>query len=294
MIDQYYLILERIINIFDDVHNFEIINKKLIGYFCFKNTNNQIIEGIYSIIPLDILFIEITDKMKYKPSPAAKLDDILVNSKKAHFLNLEYYINDILINDLKLEELPRVFFYFNSPNIKEGKEGNYTIEELSGVYYSDKKITLDNVRFPFIKENILERNTQKGIFEYKNETKNNIILEENSLNLIEIKNHSEINNNENKNDLEKEVLAFLNKALLFYELNKEKYQSIKKIKLLLFYETLNYIDNNDIFIQIFEKIFKNTEYSTLFDKIQFQLILIKSEYLTIRIKDLNDKIKYLE
>ena len=295
MIDQYYLILERIINIFDDVHNFEIINKKLIGYFCFKNTNNQIIEGIYSIIPLDILFIEITDKMKYKPCPSAKPDDILINSKKAHFLNLEYYINDILINDLKLEELPRVFFYFNSPNIKEGKEGNYKIEELSGVYYSDKKIALDNVRFPFIKENILERNIQKGIFEYKNETKNNIILEENSLNLIDIKNSSEINYNENKNDLEKEVLAFLNKALLFYELNKEKYQSIKKIKLLLFYETLNNINNNnDIFIKIFENFFKNTEYTDLVEKIQFQLIFIKSEYLTIRIKDLNDKIKYLE
>ena len=295
MIDQYYLILERIINIFDDVHNFEIINKKLIGYFCFKNTNNQIIEGIYSIIPLDILFIEITDKMKYKPCPSAKPDDILINSKKAHFLNLEYYINDILINDLKLEELPRVFFYFNSPNIKEGKEGNYKIEELSGVYYSDKKIALDNVRFPFIKENILERNIQKGIFEYKNETKNNIILEENSLNLIDIKNSSEINYNENKNDLEKEVLAFLNKALLFYELYKEKYQSIKKIKLLLFYETLNNINNNnDIFIKIFENFFKNTEYTGLVEKIQFQLIFIKSEYLTIRIKDLNDKIKYLE
>ena len=182
MIDQYYLILERIINIFDDLNNFEIINKKLIGYFCFKNTNNQIIEGIYSIIPLDILFIEITDKMKYKPNSVVKSDDILFNSKKAHFLNFEYYLNDILINDLKLEELPRLFFYFNSPN-KEGKEGNFTIEELSGVYYSDKKIILDNVRFPFIKENILERNTDKGIFEYINKTKNNIILEENSLNL---------------------------------------------------------------------------------------------------------------
>ena len=122
MIDQYYLILERIISIFDDANNFEIINKKLIGYFCFKNANNQIIERIYSIIPLDILFIEITDKMKYKPNPVAKYDDILINSKNAYFLNFEYYINDILINDLKLEELPRVFFYFNSPNIKEGKE----------------------------------------------------------------------------------------------------------------------------------------------------------------------------
>ena len=79
----------------------------------------------------------------------------------------------------------------------------------------------------------------------------------------------------NKNNLEKDVFSFLNKALFFYELYKEKYQSIKKIKLLLFYETLNYIDNNDIFIQIFKKIFKNTEYSTLFDKISINSYKIR-------------------
>ena len=294
MIDQYYLILERIINIFEDVNNFEIINKKLIGYFCFKNISNQMIEGMYSVIPLDILFIEITDKMKYKPNIIAKSNDIQINSKKAHFLNFEYYINDILINDLKLEELPRLFFYLNSPNIKEGKETQHTLEELSGVYYSNKKIILDNIRFPFIKENILERNIEKGIFEFKNETKNNIIFEDNSLNLIEIKGGFENNNNgENKNDIEKDVLSFIYKALLFYELYKEKYQTIKKIKLLLFYENLNNINTNDIFIQIFENFFKNTVFDFI-DKIQFQLIYIKSEYLTIRIKDLNDKIKYLE
>ena len=53
-------------------------------------------------------------------------------------------------------------------------------------------------------------------------------------------------------------------------------------------------NNNDIFIKIFENFFKNIEYTGLVEKIQFQLIFIKSEYLTIRIKDLNDKIKYLE
>ena len=292
IIDPYSQILEKIISIFEENKNIEIINNKIIGYFCFKNSKNHIFEGIYSIIPLDLLFKEITDKMKFKPDKIDQANDAIENNIfKAKNLTFEYYINHLLINDFKFEELPRVFFYFKPHNTKDNDN---SMIEINGAFYSNKTTIINCEKYYFIEDGILERNIEKNDFEYKNDGKNNITFEENSLNLIEIKSRNSFNDHEDKTNFENELLEFIHKSLIFYEMFKEKYQTIKKIKIILFYDIIKKSKYDKIISQIFEKFFENSEYKSFIDKIKLQCIFIPFPVFITKIQYLNEKIKFLE
>jgi len=97
-----------------------------------------------------LLLEEITDNIKFKKDDFKTEDKSIVdNCFKARGLSFEYFINKIIMDNLKLEALPRVFFGLN--------DSKRELEELDGVFYTKSNKILNTKLFPFIEEEILKK-----------------------------------------------------------------------------------------------------------------------------------------
>ena len=84
----------------------------------------QPIEAIYATLPNEELYKEITNKHKYRQDDFYNTNKEIKDSYfKARGLAFEYFINTLLVDTFKFEELPRVFFRLkkngNNNEIKE-------------------------------------------------------------------------------------------------------------------------------------------------------------------------------
>ena len=78
------------------------------------NLKKKFIEGIFSIIDQSFLFEKITSDYNFPPDDIYSPNEIIANNAfKSRALSFEYYINrEIIINQLKAKERPRVIFPF--------------------------------------------------------------------------------------------------------------------------------------------------------------------------------------
>ena len=100
--ETFYPNLRKLIDAFNDKLDFdvEIIALKNIGYVCYQK-NNIYFEGIISTIDNSIIFKEIANKEKFKRDNIYHSDEeIADNCFKARGLSLEYYINNLMIEQL--------------------------------------------------------------------------------------------------------------------------------------------------------------------------------------------------
>ena len=112
-IDHLYALLD------DDLFsmNYDLIDFKenKIGYICVQDQfEKKFIEGIFSIIDQSFLFEKITSDYNFPPDDIYSPKEIIANNAfKSRALSFEYYINsEIIINQLKAKERPRVIFPF--------------------------------------------------------------------------------------------------------------------------------------------------------------------------------------
>ena len=296
MFDQHYKNLKRIIDIFkDEKKASEEISKKSIGYFTYTFFGKHF-EGIYAAIPKDLLFEEITDKTKFQREDFNdKNDEIADNCFKARGLSFEYYINDLIIKNFGFEDLPRAIYCFKpldiSINIKE-------IVELDSIFYSKNEEKLNIKELPFLDDDIIKRN--KEFYSKNNEIKfkfeaginDEIIFDKNSLNLFEIKSRFPTNNPNDKRYLETEVDSLFEKVIIFHELYKERFVFFDKVKVIFFYDSVRKEGYEKILVSKINE-FINA-HKSLADKFEFQIIFIPSSFFAIGIKNLTDKINFLE
>ncbi len=110
-------------HLYDNMENFilklslnsiDFLNDKY-GYYCNKE-NNKYIEGLYSVVDLNLLEEKIISDTNFpKDDFNAPDENIARNAFKSRALSLEYYINNnFLLQDLKVKENPRVIYFFHS------------------------------------------------------------------------------------------------------------------------------------------------------------------------------------
>ena len=281
MFDQHYANLDRIVTLFNDEEEaYKEISNQNLGYVThriFKKT----FEGIYAIIPNELLYKEIADKSKFLPDNFEKEDEARVeNSFKARGLSFEFYINDLLIKNYEFINLPRVIFCFkdnnNSNTIKD-------IVELDGIFYFEKEQLLNLKELPFINEDIVKKDIDD---KYKFEACDNLItFNEKSLILLEIKSRFPSNDPKNKESLDKVMDSMLDKVIVFYDIYKVRFKDIKTVKLIFFYDSVRKEGYDQIIVQkINNFIIYNTFLKSLF---QFQIVFIASSFFAIGVKTLN-------
>ena len=294
MFDQHYKNLKRIVEtIFNDKNKvYEEISKETIGYFTHTFFNKKF-EGIYATIPNDLLFEEITNKLKFKPENFyIKNDDISDNCFKARGLSFEYYINDLIIKTFRFEDLPRVIFCFKpldkSIDIKD-------IVELDSIFYSKNKEILNIKNLPFLDDDIIKRNKDsynlKNTIKFKFEAGINdeIIFDKNSLNLFEIKSRFSNNDPNDKRYLKAEVGSLLEKVIIFHDLYKERFGSFDKVKVIFFYDSVRKEGYDDILLSKIEEFINSNKF--LADKFEFQIIFIGTFFLDFGFKSLSDRLE---
>ena len=90
--------------------------------------------------------------------------------------------------------------------------------------------------------------------------------------LIEVKNRFP-----EKKELEQEIRIACSKAWTFYDFYIEKYQNMKKIRIMFFYDSIPMKNYGDILFNTMKNYFKRDE--ELQKKMQFQFIFVTSSYL---------------
>ena len=321
--EPHYPNLENVILIFNDSRKFEqcVIKEENYGYICLKieDKNNYLYrEGIYAILSNDILFDEITNKNKFaKEDIYIEDQEIVDNSYKARGLSLEYYLNEFLVDYLSEEEKPRVIYNFDinvlkkstkkegqihvenkeekkqfkkdkkaiqKTESKKGEEDNriIEIEELDGIFYVENEIQIDTQKLPFIMDDILDNQGQQ--FEFELRTNNFLKFNAKTLILFEVKNRFPEN-------MEKEMYILLNKAMDFYQLYKERYDNIEKIRIIFFYDAVPKDNYDSELLRILNNFFKDKDIKK---KIQFQIIFIASSYIAFNFKYLKERIDNIE
>ena len=286
MFDIHYANLERIVELFNDEKDIcKEITDQNIGYVSHKLFRKKF-EGIYAIIPNDLLFKEISDKTKFLRDEFEKENEKIVdNCLKARALSFEYYINSLLLKDFELINLPRVIFCFknDTTNIKD-------IIELDGIFFFEKEQKLNLKNLPFIDEDIVKKNfNQKFAFEASD---NSITFNENSLILLEIKSRFPSNDPKQKESLDNIIDPILDKVIVFYDLYKERFKSIKKVKLIFFYDSIRKKGYDKIISQKINNFIYYHKF--LRDLFEFQIIFIASSFFAIGVKTLNDRTTFLE
>ena len=286
LFDQHQKNLERIINIFkdDEAACLELKNEN-IGYFAHKFFNKEF-EGIYANIPNSLLYEEITKKEKFVAddffNEKEKLAD---NCFKARGLSLEYYINDLINQNFKFIDLPRVIFCFkpldSNNKIKD-------IIELDSIFYSQNQEVLDFKSLPFIDDDTAKKIDSSLQFEAG---LNKIEFHKNSLNLFEIKNRFPSNKDKAKDNIKVEMDSLLEKTKIFHDLYKDRFK-YEKIKILFFYDSVRKKGFNNIILNSLKDFLKKNKY--LDNKIELQIIFITTSYFAIGVKSLNDKCSYLQ
>ena len=330
LIEPYYYNLNILINIFSIPKKFQeyVINKKKFGYFCYEIKNDKKYvyqEGIYGILDNAVLFTEITNKKKFEKDEFENCDkNIVDNAFKARGLALEYYINGIFMELLEQDELPRVIYNFAplkeieekeeveqeskeeieqeideehkeeskvenkvEDEIKEENKRDREIEEIDGVFYTKEDYEIDIRTLPFIIDDIAEiDDLQSPNFDFYAESDDIIKIEKNTLILLEIKNKFP-----EPEDFEYQIRKVCNKTFSFFQLYEERYENIKKIKIMFFYDAVPKKNYEDRLLRILESIYGNNEIK---NKIQFQFIFITSSYLAVNFRNLKDIIYTLE
>ena len=297
-LEPYYPNLIKIIEILNSSDKFEkeVLKKKRIGYICHKNKDNHYIEGIYSDLDNLILYQEIADKSKFEKDNIYNSDPLIAdNCFKARGLSLEFYINYLLMNKFKQKGLPRVIYHF----LEDGKQITklMDLEELDGVFYLQRKESLEIKDLPFIVDDILEADNSK--FDFTIQNNDCIQFNENSLVLLEVKNRfpgtMKATSKENiEKDLKNELIILCDKVLAFYELYNERYEEIKKIRIILFYDVIPKTGYDIILSNTFKQYFNKEGLIDIKNKIQFQFTFILSSYFAYTIQNLSEKINLLE
>ena len=286
MFDQHYANLERIVKLFNDEKDIcKEITDQNIGYVSHKLFRKKF-EGIYATIPNELLFEEISDKTKFLRDEFEKENEKIVeNCLKARALSFEYYINDLLTKDFELINLPRVIFCFKDVTTKIKD-----IIELDGIFFFEKEQKLNLKNLPFIDEDIVKKDfNQKFAFEASD---NSITFNENSLILLEIKSRFPSNDPKKKESLDNIMDSILDKVIVFYDLYKERFKSIKKIKVIFFYDSIRKKGYEKFISQKINNFIYNHKF--LRDLFEFQIIFIASSFFAIGVKTLNDRTTYLE
>ena len=138
------------------------------GYLCYyykDKDKKRYIESIFSLVDLNLLFDRISSDLNF-PKDNFKNPDkkISQNAFKSRSLSFEYFINNnILIKKFNLKEKARVIYSFKSIEDLESIN-NYTIEiktkiteegleELDGIIFADKNISLDLEKNCFMIDN---------------------------------------------------------------------------------------------------------------------------------------------
>ena len=112
----------------------ESVDEKKIGYICYKD-NKQVIEAIYATLPST----EIYNKFKYRSDKFGNSSKkIRENYFKARSLAFQYFINLLLVETFKYDELPRVFFLLKNDNCAENEEDTENQENIERIYTKDQ------------------------------------------------------------------------------------------------------------------------------------------------------------
>ena len=301
--EPYYPNLIKIIDIINSNDKFqkEILDEKTIGYICYKNKNNQCVEGIYSTLNNYMLYKEITEQSKFKKDDIY-IDDPIIsdNCFKTRGLSLEYYINCLLMNKFKQKELPRIIYHF-LPDQKKNKKIKIKIknlEELDGVFYLLKEEVLIINDLPFIVDDIYESDNSN--FDFKKQKNNYIQFKEKSLVLLEVKNRlpeTSYDSSEKEiieKELKSELINLCDKVVAFYELYNEIFKDITKIRVILFYDLIPKNNYDEILSYVFKQYFVKGRLINIKNKIQLQCTFIISSYFAYTIKNFIDKTNLLE
>ena len=322
-IEPHYFNLKYLINIFSDLEMFQkyVVKEKKFGYICYnakKGKNYALQEGIFGALQNSLLYKEITNKKKFEKVIFGENDkDIKDNAFKVRELALEYYINGIFLELLDQDELPRAIYNFDSKKlnksldeekkieeeieeiikketkeeiknkIKEKIKKDREIEELGGVFYTNKDYEIKIDEFPFIIDDIAEiDNFKSPNFKFYAENNHIIKIDKNTLIFIEVKNKFP-----EAEDFNYQVRKICNKTISFSQLYAERYENIKKIKIMFFYDAVPKKSYEEKVLPILENIFGKNEIK---NKIQFQFIFITSSYLAYNFKNMKDRIGVLE
>ena len=168
----------------------------------------------------------------------------------------------------------------NGENRKRCKE----MEELDGVFYLEKKKSIKIEQLPLIIDDILD--IEDSAFKYTAQNSKSIEFGAKTLFLLEVKNKfPELEN------AEKELFNVFNKAMTFYQLYKERFSDIEKVKIIFFYGSVIKKNYDEILNKSIQRYFdkkKNKKY-----KFQFQFIFFTSSYLSFNYQYLNQRIDIL-
>ena len=189
-----------------------------------------------------------------------------------------------------LERLPRIIYYFNLyilKSLKEkarvifvNREDAYGFEEMDGVFYLEKKNVILNEpnSIPFLKRICFQLHPKNNdYFSFRLDKQNTkILLEQNSLICMEVKNTFPLKNDNGIIKGYKETLKliynFIRKSKKFYEISNKK--NIRKIHILFLYDSFLQTSNDmEQFTKILCKIFNSLtitiDIRTTFDIVYF-------------------------
>ena len=139
------------------LNSIDFLNDKY-GYYCNKE-NNKYIEGLYSVVDLNLLEEKIISDTNFpKDDFNAPDENIARNAFKSRALSLEYYINNnFLLQDLKVKENPRVIYFFHSiDNIMKIDEENKDNDSKSSDINNDDNNKLFIIYFIYFTNNFSE------------------------------------------------------------------------------------------------------------------------------------------
>lgn len=170
-------------------------------------------------------------------------------------------------------------------NEKQNSDKTMEMEEIDGVFYFKKEMKLNLKELPFIIDDVLGIEGSK--FDFVAQDSNYLEVRKNTLVLIEVKNRFP-----EKKELEQEIRIACSKARTFYDFYIEKYQNMKKIRIMFFYDSIPMKNYGDILFNTMKNYFKRDE--ELQKKMQFQFIFVTSSYLAYNFKKFTDEINSLK
>ena len=299
-----------------------ITNKKALKSDEFYDSKKELMESYFKVRGLALeYFINTTfvEIFKYQQLPRA-------------FFHLKNNVENIKENNEEdkknIIEVDNKNKIDSNKSLKETQ--NVCMDEIDGVFYNQKKEVLKLENLPFIEDYKLEIKTDSNKFKFTFSENGNITMLDNSLILIEVKNRfpssnldidkedkkkeQSIKNKEDKDDknkedksdkkkekkliadikqLEKEFNVLLKKADMFYQVYSERFNDIKYVQILFFYDSVRKKGYEEILQNNLNEFFKKNR-AIKPQQIQIEMIFILSSYFAIGVKDLRDKIIHHE
>ena len=315
-IEPYNNVLKNVIEYFKS----ESVDESKIGYVCYKD-KDQVVEAIYATLPNLELYNEITNKRKYKQDEFGDSSKEIRDSYfKARGLSFEYFINSLLMETFKFDELPRAFFRLKNQSFTKNdidhkneeinKKKELSMDELDGTFFCQQEVNLNLKALSFIEDYKLEVNPEINNKFYVTFSDADLIkFYKNSLILIEVKNSFPYYNKEDDKEekekkekeiydldiisLKKELIIFLKKAEVFYQKYKENFEEINKVQLIFFYDSVRKKGYEGILQKSLNEFFSKKTFIPP-GNLELQFISILSSYFAIAVYDLREKIKLYE